>query len=55
MPLYEPKFSEGSYGYRPGRSAQDAIFKILEYMRMKGYAMGSTVLDLSKVFRYAEP
>ena len=23
MPLYEPKFSEGSYGYRPGRSAQD--------------------------------
>ena len=23
MPLYEPKFSEGSYGYRSGRSAQD--------------------------------
>lgn len=23
MPQYEPKFSEGSYGYRPGRSAQD--------------------------------
>lgn len=22
MPLYEPKFSEGSYGYRPGRSSQ---------------------------------
>ena len=22
MPQYEPKFSEGSYGYRPGRSAQ---------------------------------
>lgn len=22
MPLYEPKFSEGSYGYRPGRSPQ---------------------------------
>ena len=30
-PLYEPKFSEGSYGYRPGRSAQDAIFKIRGY------------------------
>ena len=28
MPQYEPKFSEGSYGYRSGRSAQDAIFKI---------------------------
>ena len=31
MPQYEPKFSEGSYGYRPGRSAQDAIFKIRGY------------------------
>lgn len=31
MPLYEPKFSEGSYGYRPERSAQDAIFKIRGY------------------------
>ena len=31
MPLYEPKFSEGSYGYRSGRSAQDAIFKIRGY------------------------
>ena len=25
MPIYEPKFSDGSYGYRPGRSAKDAI------------------------------
>ena len=33
MPLYEPKFSEGSYGYRPGRSAQDAIFKIQQGKR----------------------
>ena len=25
MPIYEPLFSDGSYGYRPGRSAKDAI------------------------------
>ncbi|EOJ4528118.1 reverse transcriptase domain-containing protein, partial [Shigella flexneri] len=24
-PVYEPLFSENSYGYRPGRSAKDAI------------------------------
>ena len=27
-PIYEPKFSEGSYGYRPNRSAKDAILKV---------------------------
>ena len=32
MPIYEPIFAEGSYGYRPGRSAQDAILKIRGYM-----------------------
>ena len=31
MPIYEPLFAEGSYGYRPGRSAQDAILKIRGY------------------------
>ena len=37
MPIYEPLFSEGSYGYRPGRSAQDAIYKIRGYAE-DGYA-----------------
>ena len=27
-PIYEPLFSDGRYGYRPGRSAQDAIKKV---------------------------
>ena len=27
-PIYEPKFSDGSYGYRPHRSAKDAILKV---------------------------
>ena len=28
IPIYEPKFSDGSYGYRPHRSAKDAILKV---------------------------
>lgn len=48
MPQYEPKFSEGSYGYRPGRSAQDAIFKIRGYAD-EGYEW-AVQLDLSKYF-----
>lgn len=48
MPIYEPLFSDGSYGYRPGRSAKDAIQKIKEYVE-KGYTR-AVVLDLSKYF-----
>ena len=48
MPIYEPLFSDGSYGYRPGRSAKDAIQKIKEYAE-KGYTR-AVVLDLSKYF-----
>lgn len=48
MPIYEPIFSDGSYGYRPGRSAQDAIFKIRGYGE-DGYEW-AVLLDLSKYF-----
>ena len=48
MPIYEPLFSEGSYGYRPGRSAQDAIYKIRGYAE-EGYEW-AVLLDLSKYF-----
>lgn len=48
MPIYEPLFSDGSYGYRPGRSAKDAIQKIKEYAG-QGYT-SAVVLDLSKYF-----
>ena len=48
MPIYELKFSEGSYGYRPGRSAKDAALKIKEYAE-QGYTR-AVVLDLSKYF-----
>jgi len=30
-PIYEPEFAETIYGFRPGRSAHDAIRKCLEY------------------------
>lgn len=48
MPMYEPLFSGGSYGYRPGRSARDAIIKVKEYAE-EGYRH-AVVLDLSKYF-----
>ena len=48
MPIYEPLFSDGSYGYRPGRSAKDAIRKMKEYAE-QGYTR-AVVLDLSKYF-----
>ena len=36
MPIYEPLFTDGSYGYRPGRSTKDAILKVEEYAE-QGY------------------
>jgi len=47
-PIYEPLFWEGSFGYRPGRSAQDAIRKAKEYAE-NGYTQAVRV-DLSKYF-----
>jgi RNA-directed DNA polymerase len=32
-PLFEPSFSESSYGFRPQRSAQQAVLKAREYVR----------------------
>lgn len=48
MPIYEAQFSDGSYGYRPGRSAKDAIIKVKEYAE-EGYRYAVS-LDLSKYF-----
>ena len=47
-PIYEPKFSDGSYGYRPRRSAKDAILKVKEWAD-EGYKY-AVCLDLSKYF-----
>jgi RNA-directed DNA polymerase len=48
MPIFEPLFSDGSYGYRPGRSAKDAVKRVKEYAE-QGYT-SAVVLDLSKYF-----
>ena len=48
MPIFEPLFTDGSYGYRPGRSAKDAIRKVKEYAE-QGYTHAVS-LDLSKYF-----
>ena len=47
-PIYEPLFSDVSYGYRPGRSAQMAIQKVKEYAE-QGYTT-AVLIDLSKYF-----
>ena len=48
VPIYEPLFTDGSYGYRPNRDAKGAILKIKEYAE-QGYKH-AVVLDLSKYF-----
>jgi RNA-directed DNA polymerase len=47
-PIYDPTFSEGSYGFRPGRGAHDALRQASEYV-----AQGRSIvvdLDLEKFF-----
>ena len=48
IPIFEPLFSDGSYGYRPGRSGQMAIQKVKEYAE-QGYTT-AVLIDLSKYF-----
>ena len=46
VPIYEPLFSDDSYGYRPNRSAQQAIQKVKWYAE-QGYT-SAVLVDLSK-------
>ena len=46
--IWEPLFSDSSYGYRPKRSGQQAIQKVKEYAE-EGYRYAVSV-DLSKYF-----
>ena len=47
-PMFEPYFSEYSYGFRPKRSCQQAVIKALEYMN-DGY-IWIVDIDLEKFF-----
>ena len=48
MPIFEPTFSKHSYGFRPGRRAEQAIVQILEYLN-DGYEW-IVDIDLEKFF-----
>lgn len=48
QPIFEPLFSDGSYGYRPKKSAQQAIQKVKEHVE-QGY-VHAVEIDLSKYF-----
>lgn len=47
-PLFEKKFSEHSYGFRPGRSAKQAVEKCREYIQ-EGYTW-TVDIDLANYF-----
>jgi RNA-directed DNA polymerase len=47
-PIFEPLFSEDSFGYRPRRSAQMAIQKVKEYAEQG--CKHAVLIDLSKYF-----
>jgi RNA-directed DNA polymerase len=46
LPIFDPEFSGFSYGFRPGRSAKDAVRKVREHIRQR-YRVA---VDLSKFF-----
>lgn len=48
IPIYEKKFSNNSYGFRPGRSAKQAVEKCRDYINA-GYRW-TVDLDLAKYF-----
>lgn len=47
-PIYEPKFAETSYGFRPKRSAHDALKKCREYLNAG--KVWTVDMDLEKFF-----
>ena len=48
IPIYEPKFAETSYGFRPKRSAHDALRKCKEYL--EAGEVWTVDMDLEKFF-----
>ena len=52
-PIFEPIFSENSYGFRPDRNAHQAIKKAQEYMKA-GYRWVVDI-DLEKYFGTVNP
>ena len=46
MPIFDPGFSDSSFGFRPGRSAHDAVYRLRDDIR-NGYRVAVDA-DLSK-------
>jgi len=47
-PIFDPEFSEYSYGFRPGRSAHDAVYQVRNYIQQRKRI--AVDMDLSKFF-----
>jgi RNA-directed DNA polymerase len=47
-PIFDPEFSESSFGFRPNRSAHQAVRQLREYLR-QGYRIAVDI-DLAKFF-----
>jgi len=48
MPIFDPHFSESSFGFRPGRSAHDAVRQVKKHFR--SYYPVAVDVDLAKFF-----
>ena len=48
VPIFDLGFSESSFGFRPGRSAHDTVYKVREYIK-EGYKV-AVDMDLPKFF-----
>lgn len=48
LPIFETEFQENSYGFRPGRSCEQAVLKLLEFLN-EGYEW-IVDIDLEKFF-----
>ena len=47
-PIFDPDFSESSFGFRPGRSAHDAVYQVQNYIKQRKRI--AVDMDLSKFF-----
>jgi RNA-directed DNA polymerase len=47
-PIFDPDFSESSFGFRPGRSAHDAVYQVQNYVKQRRRI--AVDMDLSKFF-----
>lgn len=48
VPIFDPDFSDYSYGFRPNRSAHDAVYQVRDYIK-QGYRW-AVDMDLEKFF-----